>query len=641
MSQTHDRPDTAITAAPGSAVPAYTEPGTNEKILFWASFLTLIAAGMGFSIRGSILADWGRQFGFTQTELGIITGQGLAGFGITIIFFSFFADLVGYGKLMVVAFLLHAASVVLTLAAPYAFQSGYGKDGAFYCLYLGAWAFSLANGTCEAVINPLTATLFPRNKTHWLNILHAGWPGGLVLGAGVGLVLNQLTASFPGINWQVRWGIVLAPVLLYGVLMLGRRFPKSEAKESGISTQAMMGEVGLLGAAVVVAFLGLWLSQDIAPWLLRVAGLPVSMNWLGWALAGAMWIGFGSYSRFRLGHWMLAFLYIVHALIGYVELGTDSWIIDITQTVLASPDKALVAFVWTNVLMFTMRFFAGPIVHKISPVGLLFASAVIGTAGLWMLGMPGTTTTWLWMGAVTIYGLGKTFYWPTMLGVISERFPRGGAVALGFSGGVGMLSAGLLGGPGIGFFQDYAAVQQLKGNPAYERYQSYETVDKPTAEDYFKRDAQGHLIPAKKGFLSFTGLFPEVAGLDGARVGTLLGDPGEDNGMGKKLEADIRNFTEKGTKLSDNPSLYNLDKWWQDEGLPNSEHDYPVIGQARLYGGKQALAWTAYVPATMAVAYLLLVIYFFTVGGYKAEVLIGHAAVDEEFTGGTQGPGEG
>src|SRR5205814_9558458 len=104
--------------------------------LVWASFFTLIAAGMGFSIRSEILADWGREFGFTQTELGIITGQGLAGFGITIIFFSFFADLVGYGKLMIIAFLLHALSIGLTIAAPFAFQH-HGKDGAFYCLYLG------------------------------------------------------------------------------------------------------------------------------------------------------------------------------------------------------------------------------------------------------------------------------------------------------------------------------------------------------------------------------------------------------------------------------------------------------------------------------------------------------------------------
>src|SRR5437588_10798906 len=107
------------------------KPSANNMFLFWASFLTLIAAGMGFSIRGDILADWGREFGFTQTDLGIITGQGLAGFGITIIFFSFFADLVGYGKLMIIAFLLHALSIGLTIAAPFAFQH-YGKREAFY-----------------------------------------------------------------------------------------------------------------------------------------------------------------------------------------------------------------------------------------------------------------------------------------------------------------------------------------------------------------------------------------------------------------------------------------------------------------------------------------------------------------------------
>jgi hypothetical protein len=431
-------------------------------------------------------------------------------------------------------------------------------------------------------------------------------------------------------------------MLLYGVLMLGRRFPVSEAKESGISAKAMMGEVGLLGFAVVVALLGLWLSGDIFPWLLRTVGLPASLSWLGWATAAALWVGFGSLSRFRLGHFMLAFLYVLHALVGYVELGTDSWIIDITKTVLASPDKALMAFIWTNVLMFTLRFFAGPIVHKISPVGLLLASALIGTTGLWLLGLPGTTTTWLWLGAVTVYGLGKTFYWPTMLGVISERFPRGGALALGFSGGVGMLAAGLLGGPGIGYFQDYAAVRRLQDHPeTYDRYKAFKTVDKPTAQDYFARDAQGHKIPEKKDFLSFTGLFPPVAGLDGARVGVLLGDPGENNGLGKTLRTEIKNFTSQGGKLEDNPSLYNLDRWWLSEGEPHSAGDLPVIEGARLYGGKQALTWTAYVPAAMAVGYLLLVLYFLIRGGYKAEVLIGHAAVDEEFTGGTQGPGEG
>ncbi len=618
----------------------------NNMILFWASFFTLIAAGMGFAIRGDILNVWGRQFGFTQTELGEITGMGLMGFGLTIIFFSFFADVVGYGKLMVIAFLLHAVAVLTTLAAPFAFGTPYGKDGAYLCLYIGQFCFSLANGTCEAVINPLTATLFPKNRTHWLNILHAGWPGGLVLGALVGLACNQVPG---GVGWTVRWGIVMAPVLLYGLMMLGRRFPESEAKEHGVRPRDMMGELGLLGALVATLLVGLWLSKDVVPALPAVT-LPTWLGgsgqaaklpgWLGWLAAMALWLGFsvGTATRpgvgrplmLSLGHFMLAFLLVLHALVGYVELGTDNWIQDITKVVLANPNTSLMAFIWTNVLMFTLRFFAGPIVHMISPVGLLFASAVLGTTGLVLLGLPATDTTWLWLAAVTVYGLGKTFYWPTMLGVISERFPRGGALALGFSGGVGMLAAGILGGPAIGYKQDFAATSQLKEEApeTYERYRA----DKPNAP-----------LPG----------LPAVAGLDNGKVGVLKDY--------MEIQEKVREAQKQGKSLTEDETTLQLQKdldllaqqgkeseeltkrmaWWKSQGLPNAEQDYPKVKAAQLHGGKQALTWTAAVPAAMAVGYLLLILYFRARGGYQAEVLTGHAAQDERFTGGTQGPGEG
>jgi MFS family permease len=525
------------------------EPGFNEKVLFWASFFTLIAAGMGFSIRGDIIGEWGKQFGFTQGELGVITGQGLAGFGLTIIFFSFFSDIFGYGKLMVIAFLLHALSIGLTLAAPYAFAQpstmvnlGFaqidvgGKSGAFWCLWAGAWAFSLANGTCEAVINPLTATLFPKNKTHWLNILHAGWPGGLVLGALVGLGLNYLPKVMPGtqeVGWMVRWGIVGAPVMLYGLMMLGRPFPPSEAEASGVS----------LGTMILTLF------------------SPI-----------------------------LLFLFLLHAMVGYVELGTDTWIQNITNTVLANKDYALIAFIWTNVLMFTLRFFAGPIVHKISPVGLLFFSAVIGAAGLWMLGQPFTNSIWPWMAAVTVYGIGKTFYWPTMLGVISERYPQGGALALGISGGVGMIAAGFLGGPGIGYKQDLFAKQYLvAADPAaYQRYRGEET-------------SPLQFVP--KEYL------PPVAGLDNAKVAVL-------NDGGKNLAEQLQ--------LAPNDENYlKLNSWWQ-QARATAEQDKGPVDAAMLAGGKKALEVTAVVPAAMAVGYLLLLLYFLATGGYKQKVLDGH-----------------
>jgi MFS family permease len=625
-----DRPNVQITGAVAlsGAAGQVAGPGLNEMILFWASFFTLIAAGMGFSIRNDILVDWGRQFGFTQTELGEILGMGLFGFGLTIIFFSFFADLVGYGKLMIVAFLLHVAAAVTTLAAPYAYAQA-GKPGAYWALYIGAFCFSLGNGTCEAVINPLTATLFPRNKTHWLNILHAGWPGGLVLGALCALALNQF-----GAGWQIKWAIVLAPMVLYGVMMLGRPFPTSEAKASGVSLNEMMRQAGVLGAAVVAGFLGLWLAKDLIPGVLSsipaLAGLP---GWVavvaGWGITVLLWVAYGRAVGFALGHWMLTFLFILHAMVGYVELGTDSWIIDITKTVLVSDNLALMAFIWTNVLMFTLRFFAGPIVHKISPLGLLFFSAVLGTTGLVLLGQPLTNVALLWMVAVTVYGIGKTFYWPTMLGVVSERFPRGGALALGLSGGIGMLSAGLLGGVGIGYKQDYASTRMLeKGSEqTYQRYRS--------------DDAKAPL----------PGL-PKVAGLDNGKVGVLANymaiqekiNQGEELSADQKklqVERDLDLLKEQGKEDDQVKELEKRLAWWHKEGLPNAETDFPRVNAARLEGGKTALTWTAAVPALMSLGYLFLILYFRTIGGYKAEVLVGHAAEDEKFTGGTEGPGEG
>jgi MFS family permease len=524
---------------------------SNDKRLFWASFLTLIAAGVGFSVRGAILGDWGKQFGFTQSELGGITGFGFVGFGITIIAFSFVADRIGFGPLMVLAFLLHLSSAIVTLAATPVFGAA-GKPGAYWCLSIGGLLFSLANGTCEAVINPLTATLFPKEKTHWLNILHAGWPGGLVLGAVIGLLLGN-------VSWEIKWGLFMLPTIAYGVLMLGRTFPTSEAAASGVSVGTM-------------------LLEFVSP--------------------------------------ILLLLLVLHAMVGYVELGTDSWIQNITGNILEKGEYGTWLFIWTSSLMFALRFFAGPIVHKISPLGLLFVSALLGCAGLLFLGHAyGAMACVL---AATVYGFGKTFFWPTMLGVVSERFPKGGAVTLGMIGGVGMISAGILGAPGIGYKQDYFATQYLQEHdlPAYERYKS---------------DSVNHFL-----------FFPPISGLDGSKVATLLGRPGENNGDGQLLEQDIANLKKSGRQLSDDKNLEKLNAWWLAARAFEAQDKGPVK-EAGLYGGRMALNWTAAVPAMMAVGYLVLIIYFRTQGGYQ-QVHIGKEEEKKElagtFEGGALGPSE-
>ena len=154
---------------------------TNSQRLLWAGFMAIAASGVGFSIRAGILGQWSSQYGFTQTELGAITGGGLTGFGIIILISALLAEKIGYGKLMVSAFVIHIVSAVLTLAAGPAYAAG-GKSAAFQCLFWGMFLFAVGNGIAEAVVNPLVATLFPKNKTHYLNILHAGWPAGLVVG---------------------------------------------------------------------------------------------------------------------------------------------------------------------------------------------------------------------------------------------------------------------------------------------------------------------------------------------------------------------------------------------------------------------------------------------------------------------------
>src|SRR3954468_1097137 len=328
----------------------------NQRSIFFASFMTLVAAGMGFSINGGILADLGTQFGFTKSDLGAITGGGLAGFGLTIIFFSFFADRVGYKPLLIGAFLLHLLSVVMRVSATPIFAAS-GKDAAYTMLYAGAFVFSLANGLCEAAINPLTATLFPRNKTHYLNILHAGWPLGLVIGG----LINTFFAGPNDPIMHVRWEILLAlyalPALYYGFVVITNRFPISEAKAAGLTVGQMVTHV-------------------FAP--------------------------------------LLIFLFIIHAMIGYVELGTDGWVQNILNPVIGS--KAFLLFVYTSLLMFVLRFFAGPIVHRINPLGLLFISAIFGAVGLYWLGTIGTGMVGMAFAAATVFALGKTFYWPTMLG---------------------------------------------------------------------------------------------------------------------------------------------------------------------------------------------------------------------------------
>src|SRR3712207_8977144 len=109
----------------------------NAKRLLWAGFLAILAAGIGFGIRGGILATWAADFGFTGAQLGAIGGAGFTGFCFGIIIGGVVVDRIGYGKLVAAAFLFHVLSAFVTFGA----TKGQAPDTAYLFLYLGNFIF--------------------------------------------------------------------------------------------------------------------------------------------------------------------------------------------------------------------------------------------------------------------------------------------------------------------------------------------------------------------------------------------------------------------------------------------------------------------------------------------------------------------
>jgi hypothetical protein len=216
---------------------------------------------------------------------------------------------------------------------------------------------------------------------------------------------------------------------------------------AGVSYREMLAEAGFVSAFVIA----LLMVFEIA----RVAELSDVVKW---ALIAALTIGYGIWSR-SPGRPFFIVMILVMIPLAITELGTDGWITSMmtpAMTELGLPAQAVL--IYTMALVLVLRLFAGPLVHKFSPIGLLAISALLAAMGLVALSM---TAGVMLLLAATLYGLGKAFFWPTSLGVVSEQSPRGGAITLNVVAGVGMLAAGIVGSPLIGGVQDNHMVKAL------------------------------------------------------------------------------------------------------------------------------------------------------------------------------------
>jgi len=506
----------------------------NRMRLLWAGFMAILAAGVGFAIRGGIFDNWGKEYGFTGAQLGAIGGAGFSGFCFGIIFGGLIVDKIGYGKLVALAVICHILSAFVTFGAS-------TPDNAYNFLFWGMFIFAYANGTLEAVANPLVATLFPENRTHYLNILHASWPAGMVLGSIAGWVLDDKMQ----LGWKIQLALYLVPTVLYAIMFMGQKFPKSEAAEKGASFVQMFKPVGILGALVACYLLALFFG-DIAKTV-----SPDNAKIIGYGIGGILLIAVGVISKFSIGSILLFVLFVTHALVGAVELGTDGWIQNITGNLFTS-EQGKYLFIWTSAIMFGLRFCAHWIEKtlKLSPIGLLLVCSIIACVGLNLAS--GMQTFGTALVALGIYAVGKTFFWPTMLAVVGDRYPQTGAVAMSIMGGIGMLSAGLIGGPGLGYCKDRFAGEELNKADAalYAEYKA----EKPSA------------------FLNLSAT--EAFGLDGTKLAAAK------------------------------------------EAKEKTPQQLAVV-TADQKGDRATLKADSFIPMTMAAIYLLLFLYFKSIGGYK------------------------
>jgi MFS family permease len=375
----------------------------NKSRLFIVSVLALFTAGLAASLRANVADDLKRIFldpidqAHSAEMIGAILGVAFLGFAITIAIGSPLLDAIGMAILLPLSGICFIIGTATFLFAG-SLASGAGVQTV---LFAAAIITGIGWGLVETVINPLTATLYPDEKTARLNTLHAWWPGGLIAGGLLGYFLGQMN-----IGWQMKLGLILIPATLVVMLCIGLKFPPTERAAAGVSMGRMFRE--LLNPMFLVLFCSMFLTaaSELAP-----------------------------------GQWVdLALTRTVHM-------------------------RGILLLVYVSGIMFVARHFAGPLVHKLSAIGLLWVSCLLASLGLFALSVADSPLTGIM--AATVWGCGVCFMWPTMLATASERFPHGGALLMGLMGTAGTLSIQFVL-PWMGGIMDRKAIEIAGSESAYK-----------------------------------------------------------------------------------------------------------------------------------------------------------------------------
>lgn len=350
----------------------------NRRAIFWICVLALFSAALSFSVRTG--ASGAIKAALLDPAVPLHSGEMIAsalgnsflGFALSLLVISPLLDIIGAKKVILFASACFIVGPLLIIASP----SMGGIDAVYAMLTTGMVVCGFGWGATEASINPITTALYPEEKTKQLNILHAWWPAGIVIGGFASLLIFGRL----GLSWQALIALIMVPGAAFGLWAMTQSFPKTESTAMGVPFAEMIKE-------------------------------PFR----------------------RPGFWIFPAIMFLTA---SAELAPGSWVdVALTQTV-GMP--GILVLVYVSAIMFVMRHFAGALEHRFSDMGLLWFCTVPAALGLYGLSIANSPVTAL--VAATLWAFGVCFMWPTMLAAVARRYPRGGSWAIGIVGFAGAMA---------------------------------------------------------------------------------------------------------------------------------------------------------------------------------------------------------
>jgi predicted MFS family arabinose efflux permease len=319
-------------------------PPANHKSIFWISVLALFTAALANAIRGGA-SDAMKQELFDPTAaarsgelIGSALGNAFLGFAISLLVISPLLDKIGAKRIILFGAACFIVGPMLILFAP----SAGGFDAVYAVLTAGMIFTGFGWGATEGSINALTTTIYPNDKTGRLNILHAWWPAGIIVG---GLLCVLLFGA--GLGWRTLIALLMIPGVILAIWTMRHEFPKTESTTAGVTFKEMMAE-------------------------------PIK----------------------HPGFWIFPAIMFLTA---SAELAPGAWVqVALTETV---GMQGILLLVYVSAIMFAMRHFAGHLEHRFSDMGLLCISTIPAAIGLFLLATANSPFTALFAATLWAIGV--------------------------------------------------------------------------------------------------------------------------------------------------------------------------------------------------------------------------------------------